>query len=195
MIRANFLSDRNKLQVEKWNSGPLENVERTIHEMIWDTVQSSPNEEAVCSWDGSFSYQELDQHASQLAWHLVELGIGPEVIVPLSFDKSKWNVVAMLGTLYAGGACKSTLVWCSVVAFVQPCMWFRFRSPGCHPSPSSRQTLLPRMHCAALAHAKRKTDAWQSYRSILHIPKSAFSIWSNLAVLEHFSALESTLNR
>jgi non-ribosomal peptide synthetase component F len=101
-----FLSDRNKSQLEKWNSTPLPNVERTIHELIYENVLNTPTAEAVCSWDGSLSYRELDELACRLAVHLQSLGIGPEVIVPLCFDKSKWNVVAVLATLYAGGACK-----------------------------------------------------------------------------------------
>lgn len=103
---ANFLSTRNRLQLEKWNSSSLDCVQRTIHEVITETAHKVPKDEAICSWDGSFTYQELDNHASRLAAHLIDLGIGPEIIVPLCFDKSKWNLVAMLGVLNAGGACK-----------------------------------------------------------------------------------------
>lgn len=108
---ASFLSHRNKSQIEKWNSKPLENVQKTIHEIIREIVQKVPDQEAVCAWDGSFSYRELDRCANRLASHLVDLGVGPEIIVPLCFDKSKWNIVAILGTLYAGGACKLIPIW------------------------------------------------------------------------------------
>ncbi|KAF2742357.1 AMP-binding-domain-containing protein, partial [Sporormia fimetaria CBS 119925] len=99
-----YLSERNKQQIEKWNSKPLVNIERTIHDMIIENVEKMPQEEAVCAWDGSLTYNELDVHASRLATHLIKLAVGPEVIVPLCFDKSKWNVVAVLATLYAGAA-------------------------------------------------------------------------------------------
>ena len=109
VANANVLSERNKLQITKWNSKPLENVERTIHDFIYDNVQKTPDAEAVCSWDGNLSYLELDKYACRLATHLIERGIGPDVIVPLCFEKSKWNIVAMLATFYAGGACKCNL--------------------------------------------------------------------------------------
>ncbi|KAF2186292.1 acetyl-CoA synthetase-like protein, partial [Zopfia rhizophila CBS 207.26] len=104
--KTSFLSNRNKLQLEKWNSKPLEQERKTIHEVIQEAVKSFPDHEAVCAWDGSLTYLELSEHASRIAAHLIEFGIGPEVFVPLCFDKSKWNLVAMLAVLMAGGACK-----------------------------------------------------------------------------------------
>ncbi|KAF2267152.1 acetyl-CoA synthetase-like protein [Lojkania enalia] len=102
--KLDYLSDRNRLQIEKWNSKPLDNVETTIHEIIRAIVKQCPKEESVCSWDGTLTYEELDKHVCKVALHLIGLGVGPEVIVPLCFNKSKWNVVAMLAVLYAGGA-------------------------------------------------------------------------------------------
>lgn len=109
---ANFLSDRNRSQIEKWNEHPLEYIHRTIYEAIADNVQRVPNKEAVCSWDGSLTYEQLNHYASKLASYLISVGVGPEVIVPLCFEKSKWNVVAMVGVLIAGGACKLHSLLC-----------------------------------------------------------------------------------
>ncbi len=50
------------------------------------------------------TYMELDNLSTTLARHLVDLGIEPEDIVPLCFEKSMWMTVAMLGVLKAGGA-------------------------------------------------------------------------------------------
>jgi non-ribosomal peptide synthetase component F len=110
--KANFFSDRNRIQTERWNDRPLEYVHRTIHEVIADNIEKNPNDEAVCSWDGTLTYQQLSHHASKLASYLQDVGVGPEVIVPLCFEKSKWNVVAMLGVLIAGGACKLNALIC-----------------------------------------------------------------------------------
>ncbi len=101
------LSLRNQMQLEKWNADPLAQVDMTIHGMFQEVAENSPNLEAVCAWDGSLTYQELDLMTSKVAAHLVELGICPEVFVPLCFEKSKWNVVAIFSVLKAGGACKS----------------------------------------------------------------------------------------
>ena len=107
--RANFMSERNRSQIERWNSKPLEPDLRTIHGMIADVAAKLPNHEAVCAWDGNFTYEQLHQYASKLASYLILQGVGPDVIVPLCFEKTKWNVVAMLGVLIAGGACKCSL--------------------------------------------------------------------------------------
>ena len=63
-----------------------------------------PEREAVCAWDGSLTYRDLWNHAQTLAHILTDLGIGPESVVPLCFEKSIWSIVAMLGVLEAGAA-------------------------------------------------------------------------------------------
>lgn len=83
-----LFSERNKQQVSAWNSTSLERVERCIHEVIQDQVLKRSDSQAVCSWDGSFTYKELDDISSRLAGRLVELGVGPEIRVPLCFEKS-----------------------------------------------------------------------------------------------------------
>jgi non-ribosomal peptide synthetase component F len=109
--------ERNRLQIEKWNSNPLDLVERTIHDVVEETALRVPNEEAICSWDGNLTYQCLYEHATRVAEHLIALGVGAEVVVPLCFDKEKWNVVAMLGVMIAGGCCT-----CSYLGFREHCL-------------------------------------------------------------------------
>ncbi|KAH8701118.1 putative nonribosomal peptide synthase [Talaromyces proteolyticus] len=93
-----------KDQIMKWNAVRPETVDRCIHQIIEDQVSSHPEKEAVCAWDGSLTYFELDQLATKLALYLMNVGVGPETRVALCFDKSKWNIVAMLAVLKAGGA-------------------------------------------------------------------------------------------
>ncbi|KAL4950600.1 hypothetical protein BDW69DRAFT_187197 [Aspergillus filifer] len=88
----------------KFNSFEPKEYDRCIHDVIRENTRLHPQREAICSWDGSFTYKELDRLASELALHLQTHGVGPEVRVALCFDKSKWNIVAMLGVLKAGGA-------------------------------------------------------------------------------------------
>lgn len=92
--KLDFFSDRNKQQVLKWNSTTLEKVERCVHEVIQDQALRRSDSEAVCSWDGSFTYKELDKITSRLAGHLLQLGVGPEIRVPLCFDKSVSIILA-----------------------------------------------------------------------------------------------------
>ncbi|KAF9629001.1 AMP-dependent synthetase/ligase [Lasiodiplodia theobromae] len=80
--------------------------DRTIPELIEEHFHARPHAEAVCSSDGeSMSYRALDAASQVLADHLThELDIGPEVIVPLCFEKSIWTVVAIVAVLRAGAA-------------------------------------------------------------------------------------------
>jgi amino acid adenylation domain-containing protein len=50
------------------------------------------------------TYSELDRRSNQLAHYLKSLGVGPEVVVGILLDRSFDTVVAILGTLKAGGA-------------------------------------------------------------------------------------------
>ncbi|KAK5988142.1 Nonribosomal peptide synthetase dtxS1 [Cladobotryum mycophilum] len=88
----------------QWNGTELPMVERRVHDVIGDHIQARPDATAVCSWDGEITYQELDKLSMKLAWHLNKLGVVPETVVPLCFEKSLWTVVAILGVLRAGGA-------------------------------------------------------------------------------------------
>lgn len=72
--------------------------------MIRENAAKTADAEAVCAWDGSMTFSELLGTAQKLAGKLIELGVGPEVFVPLAFDKSIFNIVSMLAVLEAGGA-------------------------------------------------------------------------------------------
>lgn len=76
-----------------------------VHSLVIKTVRAKPDSQAVCSWDGELTYQQLDGAARSLAQLLItEGGVGPEVSVGLCMDKSRWAMVAILAILYAGGA-------------------------------------------------------------------------------------------
>ncbi|MCP4655225.1 MAG: amino acid adenylation domain-containing protein, partial [bacterium] len=59
---------------------------------------------AVVSPAGRLSYGELWARADRLASHLRSLGVGPEVLVGLFFERSAEALVGILGVLRAGGA-------------------------------------------------------------------------------------------
>ncbi|KAH8805177.1 hypothetical protein F5884DRAFT_885253 [Xylogone sp. PMI_703] len=100
-----LISHEDREELFMWNhNGVLQQrVDECVHEVIQRQMRTQPLADAVCSWDDNFTYQELDQLSSRLAGHLRGLGVGPEVIVPLCFDKSAWTIVAILGVLRAGG--------------------------------------------------------------------------------------------
>ncbi|KAK9600491.1 Nonribosomal peptide synthetase 6 [Aspergillus fumigatus] len=92
-------------QLMRWNrQSAAEEDGACVQDLIQRTCQQQPHAMAVCAWDGSWSYQELDCQASHLASQLCDHGIEPEKFVGLLFEKSKWTTVAILAVLKAGGA-------------------------------------------------------------------------------------------
>lgn len=77
---------------------------KTVHHLFEEQVRKTPNDVAVCFEDESYTYQELNKRANQLAAYLVELGVGPETRVGLFIDRSLDIMVGIFGILKAGGA-------------------------------------------------------------------------------------------
>lgn len=98
------LSQTDQRDIWAWNRECPEAVDACVHEVVAQQVLARPDVSAVCGWDASFSYRELDELSTRLAHRLVGLGVGPEMFVPLCFEKSAWAIVAMLAVLKAGGA-------------------------------------------------------------------------------------------
>lgn len=98
-----FFNSASMQQILSWNSIIPTAVSAVAHDLIENRVQEHPEQQAVCAWDGNLSYRELDTLASRLAYHLTVQSVGPEILVPLCFEKSKWMIVSMLAVLKAGG--------------------------------------------------------------------------------------------
>lgn len=85
------------------NSAVPATVEQCVDEIVHERALLQPDSPAVCAWDGELSFAQLDELAARVAHHLVSMGVGVGVVVPLCFEKSMWATVAMLGVLKAGG--------------------------------------------------------------------------------------------
>lgn len=100
-----LLSDHCSQQLVSWNNAEPEYLDKCVHHVFeYNARQQRDETPAIEAWDARFTYLELDAAASQLAQHLVSLGVRPDTYVPLCFQKSAWTVVAMLAVLKAGGA-------------------------------------------------------------------------------------------
>lgn len=99
-----YLSEHDRDRVYEWNRDWPEMVAECAHEKIMRQVEQQPDALAIISSEENFTYRELDELSTRMAHYLVERGVGPEVIVPLCFQKSAWAIVAMLGVMKAGGA-------------------------------------------------------------------------------------------
>jgi len=99
-------SDEQRQIVVDWNNTEVDVPgEQIIHKYFEEQAERSPGVQAVAFDGQSLTYDELNCQANQVARYLRELGVGPEVVVGLYFERSPEMVVGILGVLKAGGAC------------------------------------------------------------------------------------------
>ena len=67
-------------------------------------VIRTPDAIAVRFEGMELSYADLNRRANQLAYHLREQGIGPDVVVPVMLERSLEMVISLLAVMKAGGA-------------------------------------------------------------------------------------------
>ncbi|MEU6795629.1 amino acid adenylation domain-containing protein [Nonomuraea wenchangensis] len=77
---------------------------RCVHELVADRARECPDAVAVVAGPDRMTYRELDERANQLAHHLREHGVGPEVPVGVCVGRGAPMIVALLGIMKAGGA-------------------------------------------------------------------------------------------
>lgn len=77
-------------------------VDSCLHELFRTVAKNYPTAPAVCLWDRSLSYGDLDILSEKLAAMLQRMSIGPACIVPFVCEKSVLAPVIMLGILKAG---------------------------------------------------------------------------------------------
>lgn len=88
-----------------WNATRVDGPgDRCIHDLIAEQAAAHPAAPAVVGGDTTLTYGDLDRRASQLAQRLRRLGVGPEVIVGLCFERSPALLISILAVLKAGGA-------------------------------------------------------------------------------------------
>ncbi|HEV2149997.1 MAG TPA: amino acid adenylation domain-containing protein [Longimicrobiaceae bacterium] len=97
-------AERARVLVE-WNATERPHPSRwCVHERFAEQARRTPGAVAVADRDRSLTYAELDRRANRLARHLHGCGVGPEARVAVCVEGSLERVVAVVGTLKAGGA-------------------------------------------------------------------------------------------
>lgn len=75
-----------------------------IHHLIEAQAGRSPHAPAIRFQGRTMTYGELEERANRLAHRLQALGVGPDVLVAICFERSPEMIVALLAVLKAGGA-------------------------------------------------------------------------------------------
>ena len=100
-----IVSEADIAEILQWNVDVVESTDVCVHHLFEQRAIIQPGDEAICAWDGSMTYKQLNDLSTGLGLYLRSFGIGPNFLVPLLFEKSIWTVVTMLAVLKAGGAC------------------------------------------------------------------------------------------
>jgi amino acid adenylation domain-containing protein len=100
-------ADEQRQIVVEWNETRvgLPRDKALLHQFFEEQVKKTPAARAVTFEGQHLTYDGLNRQADQVARYLRELGVGPEVVVGLYFERSLEMVVGILGVLKAGGAC------------------------------------------------------------------------------------------
>jgi amino acid adenylation domain-containing protein len=97
--------DAREAALTRWNppAGPRQE-DRSIHELVEQQAQRTPDAIAVTFEETQLSYRQLDEQSNQLARYLQGLGAGADVVVGLLVERSARMIVGLLGILKAGAA-------------------------------------------------------------------------------------------
>ncbi|RYP52619.1 hypothetical protein DL768_002269 [Monosporascus sp. mg162] len=100
--QVDLFSEHDHKRILAWNStSQPDTCDKPVHELIAVQASANPDIQAVCAWDGEFTYAELHKYSIALAGHLTMSGLKAQTLVPVIMDKSRWAVVAMLAVLYS----------------------------------------------------------------------------------------------
>lgn len=88
-----------------WNNTAVDYPESArVHELFEQQAARTPDATAVVFRGQHLTYAQLNERANQLAHHLRAMGVGSDVLVAISTDRSVDMMVGLLGILKAGGA-------------------------------------------------------------------------------------------
>lgn len=104
MADLSMASEQDVSTIWSWNATVPETGNGCVHQIFNQRVHENPSAQAICAWDGELTYRQLDDLSSQLAYHLIDAGVKPGIIVPMYFEKSFWVPVSVVAIMKAGGA-------------------------------------------------------------------------------------------
>lgn len=100
-----LLPDWEQARLAEWGCGPIqERPDCSIHSLIEEQAQRTPEAIALESDTGSLTYRQLNRRANQLARYLQEQGIGATSLVGVALAQTPDSIIAILGILKAGAA-------------------------------------------------------------------------------------------
>ncbi|HEY0606949.1 MAG TPA: AMP-binding protein, partial [Herpetosiphonaceae bacterium] len=97
--------DEQQAILHDWNQSAADYPrDAAVHQLIEAQAARTPDVPAIVYEGASLTYAELNARANQLAHHLRDHGVGPDVLVALMVERGLEMMVGMLAILKAGGA-------------------------------------------------------------------------------------------
>lgn len=97
-------SERQKLLCEFNRAAADYSCDKSLVDLFEEQVRKTPSNIAVSFENQRLTYSELNARATELAYQLRHLGIGPDVLAGICVERSLEMVVGILAVLKAGGA-------------------------------------------------------------------------------------------
>lgn len=85
-----------------WNHKLPPSYNFCMQELISARARATPEKTAIDSWDGTLTYNQVDQYSTSLANTLKSIGVKLKDFLPLCFEKSRWTIVAVLAAMKIG---------------------------------------------------------------------------------------------
>ena len=80
-----LISPNDRIELERWFGNPIPSTQLCLDEMFEISAHQNVGRSAINSWDGNFTYEELNDAVDSLAKLLIDIGVGAETKVPLLF--------------------------------------------------------------------------------------------------------------
>lgn len=98
-------AEKTKLLLDFNATGAPYPENKTLIDLFEEQLQKTPNNTAVVFEETALTYQQLNEQANQLAFHLREKhAIGPGDLVGIKLDRSERIIITVLGILKSGAA-------------------------------------------------------------------------------------------
>ncbi|EGD95448.1 nonribosomal peptide synthase [Trichophyton tonsurans CBS 112818] len=90
-------------QIWHWNQKPVQKAGTTVHDIFRNVAENQPDAPAICSWDGDFTYKQVNDISSGIAYELLSKSSRQthSKVVALLFEKSKWTPLSQLAVMKA----------------------------------------------------------------------------------------------
>ncbi|BAY41549.1 amino acid adenylation domain-containing protein (plasmid) [Nostoc sp. NIES-2111] len=104
LIDLSVLTANEKQQLIDWNNTKTEHTQnKCFHQLFLEQVEKTPDGIALVFEQTQLTYLQLNHQANQLAHHLKNLGVVPDIVVGICIERCPQMIVALLGILKAGG--------------------------------------------------------------------------------------------